>query len=750
MTPEVRPSETPRSAHPDDRGTPIGTPEGHPTGSTRPTPTPASAERLTASDEDRGNTAPPSSQEHATPEELDSARTQAEGETPRTREEERVVNRRSWELLKSLLRPVRLPFAVLAVMVVVAQFTGVVGPWLIAWAIDHALPRLLDGDGVPALLVSGAYLAAGLATGLLTLGFERQSSVLGQRMLLDLRRRVFRHTQRLDLEFHQRYTSGRLVARQTNDMETLRELLEGGVQTIVGSTLTMALTAISIVSLDGPTALVMVAMLIPCVLLTMWFQRRSKIAYRRIRTHSARLIVKFTETFTGIRAVQAFRAEGRQESAYTAIADDYRDATQDSVMVSGVYQAGFRLLGNLTVAAVLLVGGLRVAHGALSVGVLLALVLYARRFFQPIDQIASFYSTWQSSTAAMEKIAQLLAESPAVADPARPVPLPSGEGGPAAQGAVAGMGGSRAGAGVGPGVAPGAGAGPGVAPGAGPDPVGAPARRGRLDFDDVAFRYSADGPEVLHPVTLRIPAGQTVALVGRTGAGKSTIAKLVARFYDVTQGAVRLDGVDVRDLSSRDLHRAVVMVTQESFLFGGTVRDNIALGRPDATDAEVRAAAEAVGADAFIRAMPYGYNTDVNKRGGRVSAGQRQLISFARAFLADPEVLILDEATSSLDLPSERQVQDGLTSLLGGGGGGQTGGVQGGGAPGSGAGTGPSDGGPGRTALIIAHRLSTVMIAHRVLVVDDGRIVEDGAPSALIARGGRFAELYEAWQDTLR
>ncbi|MCI1831319.1 MAG: ABC transporter ATP-binding protein/permease [Actinomyces sp.] len=615
--------------------------------------------------------APPSS------ESPDSARTQEEGATPQTREQERQVTRRSWDLLRSLLHPVRLAFLGLAVMVVLAQLTGVVGPWLIAWAIDHALPALLGGDGLPATLVAGAYLAAGLATGLLTLGFERQSSVLGQRMLVDLRRRVFRHTQRLDLEFHQRYTSGRLVARQTNDMETLRELLEGGVQVIVGSTLTMALTAISIVSLDGPTALVMVAMLVPCLALTVWFQRRSKVAYRKIRTHSARLIVKFTETFTGIRAVQAFRAEDRQESGYTAIAGDYRDATQDSVMISGVYQSGFRLLGNLTVALVLLVGGLRVAHGALSVGVLLALVLYARRFFQPVDQIAAFYNTWQSSTAAMEKIAQLLAEAPAVADPARPVAL--GKSG------------------------------------------------GRLDFEDVAFRYSGDGPEVLHPVSLHIPAGQTVALVGRTGAGKSTIAKLVARFYDVTRGSVRLDGVDVRSLSSRDLHRAVVMVTQEAFLFGGTVRDNIALGRPDATDAEIRAAAEAVGADEFIRAMPYGYNTDVNKRGGRVSAGQRQLISFARAFLADPEVLILDEATSSLDLPSERQVQDGLTSLLAA-------------RPGGGA---------GRTALIIAHRLSTVMIADRVLVVDDGRIVEDGSPSDLIAHGGQFASLYRAWQDTL-
>jgi len=630
--------------------------------------------------------APPSSP-GADPEDADSARTQAEGAIPLTSAQERVVSRRSWELLTSLLRPVRLPFVGLSVMVVLAQFTGVVGPWLIAWAIDHALPALLDGDGRPAALVAGVYVAAGLATGLLTLGFERLSSVLGQRMLLDLRRRVFRHTQRLDLEFHQRYTSGRLVARQTNDMETLRELLEGGVQVIVGSVLTMALTAISIVSLDGPTALAMVAMLIPCVALTVWFQRRSKAAYRRIRTHSARLIVKFTETFTGIRAVQAFRAENRQESAYTAIADDYRDATQDSVMVSGVYQAGFRLLGNVTVALVLLVGGLRVAHGSLSVGVLLALVLYARRFFQPIDQIAGFYNTWQSSTAAMEKIAQLLSEHPAVADPVRPVALPSAAAASAPRVAM----------------------------------------RGQLDLDDVAFRYSADGPEVLHPLSLRIPAGQTVALVGQTGAGKSTIAKLVARFYDVTQGAVVLDGVDVRDVSTRDLHRAVVMVTQEAFLFGGTVRDNIALGRPDATDAEVRAAAEAVGADVFIRAMPYGYNTDVNKRGGRVSAGQRQLISFARAFLADPEVLILDEATSSLDLPSERQVQDGLTSLLGVGAG----------------------GGPGRTALIIAHRLSTVMIADRVLVVDGGRVVEDGSPTDLIARDGQFASLYRAWQDTL-
>lgn len=602
---------------------------------------------------------------------MSTARTEAEAAVPVGRGEERALRQRSTALLGSLIRPVRVRFLLVAAMVVLAQFTGVVGPALIAWAVDTALPALVAGDAGPTLLVSGAYLAAGLATGVLTFSFERQSSVLGQRMLLDLRQRVFRHTQRLDLEFHERYTSGRIIARQTNDMDTLRDLLEGGVQVVVGSTLTMVLTAASILAMDAPTAGMMLLMLLPGMALTVWFQKRSRRAYRRIRTHSARLIVKFSETFTGIRAVQAFRDEERSGREYAGIADDYRDATQRSVMVFGIYQPALRLLGNATVAVVLLVGGFRVIDGSMSVGLLLALVLYSRRFFQPIDDIAGFYNTLQSSSAALEKISQLLAEAPRVQQSPHPVPLPRST--------------------------------------------------GRIDFRGVTFRYSAEGPEVLHRTSLHVPAGQTVALVGRTGAGKSTIAKLIARFYDPTSGQVLLDGIDLRDLSSHDLRRAVVMVTQEAYLFSGTVRDNIALGRPDATDEEIRAAASAVGADEFIRAMPAGYDTDVNRRGGRVSAGQRQLISFARAFLANPGVLILDEATSSLDLPSERQVQEGLTSLLG-----------------------------RRTAVIIAHRLSTVMIADRVLVVDGGCVVEDGAPHELIARGGRFATLHEAWQASLR
>ena len=341
-----------------------------------------------------------------------------------------------------------------------------------------------------------------------------------------------------------------------------------------------------------------------------------------------------------------------------------------SINVFGIYQPALRVLANVTIAAVLVVGGFRVLHGDLQVGVLVALVLYSRRFFQPVDEIANFYNAFQSAVAALEKIANLLAVQPHVKESPEPTPLPASD--------------------------------------------------GQVDFEDVSFRYTEDGPLVLQPMDLHIPAGQTIALVGQTGAGKSTVAKLIARFYDATEGAVRLDGVDLRDISMEDLTRNIVMVTQEAYLFSGTVADNIALGRPGASREEIEAAARAIGADEFIEKLPYGYDTDVNKRGGRVSAGQRQLISFARAFLADPRVLILDEATSSLDIPSERMVQEGLTKLLG-----------------------------HRTSLIIAHRLTTVMIADRVLVVHGGEVVEDGSPTELVAAGGRFAALYQAWQESM-
>ena len=587
-----------------------------------------------------------------------------DAEPPRER------RRRSLRLLAGLVRPERGRFALVAVLIVLVQLATVAGPAIVAWGIDIGVPALAAGESWPATAAGLAYLAAALVRGGAMHAYLRLSTAAGQRVLYDLRRRVFAHTQRLDLGYHERSHSGRVISRQTNDPESLRELLEFGLEGVVGAPLLMVFTAVSILLLDWRTGLLMLAMLVPAALLTRWFQRRSEIEFRAMRASSARLTADFVETFTGIRAVQAFRRERANLERHRELAEDYRRATLRSIRVFGVYQPALRLLGSLTVALVLLVGGLRVVAGELPVGVLLALVLYTRRFFQPVDALAMLANTLQAAIAALEKLSALLAEEPEVVAPAHPVALPPG--------------------------------------------------RGAIELQDVEFGYSAEGPCILGPVDARIPAGQTVALVGRTGAGKSTIAKLVARFYDPTAGRIRLDGVDVRDLDADELRRAVVMVTQESYLFSGTIAENIAIGRPDASRAEIEAAARAIGADEFIRALPDGYDTDAHSRGGRLSAGQRQLVSFARAFLVDPRVLILDEATSSLDLPSERAVQEGLERLLG-----------------------------DRTALIIAHRLATVLHADRVLVVHEGRIVEDGAPAELIARGGRFAELYRAWRESL-
>jgi ATP-binding cassette subfamily B protein len=408
---------------------------------------------------------------------------------------------------------------------------------------------------------------------------------------------------------------------------------------------------------------------VPLWFLTRWFQKRSQYLFRESRVASAKLIVFFVETMTGIRAVKAFRKEKRNEKEFGGLVEDYRDVNARVVQLFGIFDPGLVLIGNVTVAVVLLVDGFRVASGALPIGVLLAALLYTRRFFDPMEEMAMFYNSYQSAAAALEKISGVLEEEPSVPDPVKPVDLWT------AQGHVA--------------------------------------------FDKVEFAYKKDRV-ILPEFSLDFPAGQTIALVGSTGAGKSTLAKLISRFYDPSGGEITLDGVNLRDLHPNDLRRAIVMVTQEAYLFSGTVADNIALGKPDATREEIEAAARAVGADTFIESLPNGYETDVNKRGGRVSAGQRQLISFARAFLANPAVLILDEATSSLDIPSERLVQEALQTLL-----------------------------ADRTAVIIAHRLSTVAIADRVLVMEHGKIVEDGTPDDLIAGTGRFSQLHAAWRDSL-
>jgi len=594
----------------------------------------------------------------------------AAGHSTASREETRLTRRLSLALLGSLLRPVRRTAWATVLLVVVAQAAQVAGPALVAFGLDRGLPALRGGDAGPITLATVVYLVTALLGGVLTAAVVRVSAKVSQAVLLDLRRRVFRHTQVLSLEFHERYTSGRIISRQTSDLDAFRELLDGGVTTLATSVLTMVFTAVSLTLLDRRSGLVLLVAVVPGVLLTRHFQVRSQEQYRRSRTASARLIVRFVETLTGIRAVHGFRREPHESRRYGALAEDYRATSNGAIRLHGRFDTGLTLIGNLTVAAVLLIGGLRVLEGDLLVGTLAAAVLYARRFFTPLSQIGMFYNAFQAAVAALEKLSGLLAEEPTVPDPVEPVPLT--------------------------------------------------AARGDVRFEGVEFGYGA-GPSVLPGLDLHLPAGHTVALVGETGAGKSTVAKLLARFYDVRDGRVLLDGVDLRDLDPADLRRAVVMVTQEAYLFSGSVAANIALGRPGATRAEIESAARAVGVDGLVTSLPQGYDTLVDKRGVRLSAGQRQLVSFARAFLADPALLVLDEATSSLDVPGERLVQEGLHTLL-----------------------------AGRSAVVIAHRLSTVIGAERVLVIDDGRVVEDGSPADLVAAGRRFATLYAEWQASLR
>lgn len=586
-----------------------------------------------------------------------------------TKAESREIRERSLRLLFEIVRPIRSRLWIGFAIVTVSQALRAVGPALIAYGIDQALPKAERGDWSGLVIIVGLFLAAAAITAVMTAGFMVFQAKTNQSVLLDLRQKLFVHTQKLSLEFHEKYTSGRVISRQTNDLDSIKELLDTSGNEMVAGILYSIFTASAMFLLDPQAFVILLFSLVPLAFLTRWFAIETKLGFRSTRVASARLIVQFVETMTGIRAVKAFRKEPANEEKYSVLVEDYRKVNGRTIQIFGIYDPGLILIGNLTVAAVLLFGGFRVIEGGLGVGVLTACLLYARRFFDPMEGLAMFYNAYQSANSSLEKISGVLEEDPSVAEPTAPVALL--------------------------------------------EPHGA------LSFCDVEFAYS-NGKVVLPNFNLEIPAGQTVALVGTTGAGKSTLAKLISRFYDPSAGDVKLDGVNLRDLSNENLRRAIVMVTQEAYLFSGSVADNIALGKPGATADEIEAAAKAVGVHAFIESLPDGYNTDVNKRGGRMSAGQRQLVSFARAFIADPAVLILDEATSSLDIPSERAVQNALKTLL-----------------------------KDRTAIIIAHRLSTISIADRVLVMQHGKVVEDDTPAVLIAGTGKFASMHAAWRDSL-
>ena len=579
-----------------------------------------------------------------------------------------LLRKRSRTLLATLARPYRRDIALAAALITIRSAAYLSLPYLVGLGIDRGVRPGGTGNLNTLVMIVVVLLAALAINAGANYAFLRLSGRIGADVLFDLRRTLFAHVQELSLSFYERYTSGRIISRLTNDIDALNELLATGLTSVLTSLISVLAITVILLRLDLRLGVVTIVVMPLVVALTLWFRNNSARSYRAGRRAIVMVIVQYVESLGGIRAVQAFRREPRNQEIFEDVNARYRDANIWSNRLVSTYGPAINLMGRLSTIAVLLFGGYLAMQGQVTLGVLTAFVLYLRQFFDPMQELSQFYNVFQAAGAALEKLAGVIEEAPTVPEPVVAAKLGDVEG------AVA--------------------------------------------FEHVTFAYR-DKP-VLHDIDLRVPAGQIVALVGETGAGKTTTARLIARFYDPTVGRVTLDGVDLRDIAVADLRRAVVMVTQESFLFSGTVGENLLFGRPGATREEMIAAAKAIGAHEFISAMPNGYDTDVRRRGVRLSSGQRQLVAFARAFLADPRVLILDEATSSLDLPSERLVQRALRTLL-----------------------------RGRTAFIIAHRLSTVEIADRVLVIDAGRVVEDGPPSELRLNEGRYGSLHRAWVESL-
>jgi ATP-binding cassette subfamily B protein len=570
--------------------------------------------------------------------------------------------RRRLGMLVRLTRPYRTRTVLSVVSLLLATATALAPPLLAKYAVDDGIRQ----QNLSALWwIVGAFLIAGLLNWAMSYAQTYLTGWVGERILADLRNRLFDHLQRLSLGFFERNRAGVIISRLTNDVEAIDQLVTDGVTSLVQNTLTLVGTAILLFILDWRLALATLFVIPFMSIATVIFRVRSARAYAAVRERLGLVTATLAEDIAGMRIVQAFTRERTNVENFRTVTERYRESNMETVVLNGLYFPFVDLLSSVALAVVLGYGGHLYFQNDITLGTLFAFMLYVQNFFDPVQQLSQLYNTFLSATAALDKIVDVLDEEPEVLDKPDAKPLPQVE--------------------------------------------------GHVRFEKVRFGYG-EGPDVLHGLDLDVPAGTTVALVGHTGAGKSTIAKLLARFYDPREGRITIDGHDLRDVTQASLRRQLGIVPQEGFLFAGTVSENIAFGRPNAPTVDIVSAAETIGAHEFVSRLENGYETQLQERGTRLSLGQRQLVALGRALLADPRILILDEATSSVDIGTERKIEQALRRLL-----------------------------AGRTAFVIAHRLSTIRDADLIVVLEHGRVIEQGTHDELLQKRGLYTSLYGDW-----